>query len=128
MLHAFIDESGQRCHTRRGCAGGSANAQRPHVRVCHTQVLKDETTLGGSLAKRNGYWQKHPKPHLQALLMLFHKHKWRIFDPPTYYKVYCPCPGKHKTMVHLSPSDPNYARNKQKWLERQPCYKKEAKK
>lgn len=78
------------------------------------------------MANRNGYWKTHPKPHLQALLMLFHKQGWRVIDPPTYYKVYCPCALRHKTTVHLTPSDPNYALNKRKWLERQPCYKKEA--
>lgn len=75
------------------------------------------------MGKRNGYWAKHPKPELQALLMRFHEAGWRIVDPTSkYYKAMCGC-GDHKTTIHCSPSDPNYALNKTKWLQRQPCYK-----
>jgi hypothetical protein len=77
------------------------------------------------MGKRNGYWDTHPKPELQELLMIFHVAGWRIDDSGSkYYKTYCPKPrcGKHKTTVHLSPSDPKYKLNKTKWLERQPCY------
>lgn len=76
------------------------------------------------MGKRNGYWKTHSKPELQELLMLFHQQGWKIKDPPTYYKALCSCKGKHWTTVHLTPSNPNYALNKRKWLERQPCYQK----
>lgn len=75
------------------------------------------------MGKTNGYWKRHPRKDLQMLLIEFDEEKWRIKNPPTYYKVYCPCPTKHKTMVHLTPSDPNYKKNKQAWLHRQECYK-----
>jgi hypothetical protein len=72
--------------------------------------------------RTNGYWRRHPVKEIQALLVEFHEHGWRIIDPPTYYKALCPCAQKHKTTVHLTPSDPNYVLNKQKWLRRQSCY------
>ena len=77
------------------------------------------------MGKRNGYWKRHTRPELQALLLLFHAQGWRIKDPPTYYKALCPCPDEHFTTIHLTPSNPRYALNKRKWLERQPCYLKE---
>lgn len=73
---------------------------------------------------KNGYWRRHPKKELQALLMEFHEAGWRVLDPEKgggYYKVRCAC-GAHKTSVHLSPSNPNYKLDKQKWLRRQECY------
>jgi hypothetical protein len=76
------------------------------------------------VSSKSGYWKTHPKKDLQALLMRFHKLGWKIVDPPTYYKVYCPC-KRHKTTVHLSPSNPNYILDKTKWLERQSCYKED---
>ena len=69
------------------------------------------------------YWKKHPQKDLEELLEKFDAAGWRIIDPPKYYKVYCPCAMKHKRTVHLTPSNPNYALDTRKWLERQPCYK-----
>ncbi len=75
------------------------------------------------MAKRtNGYWRTHPVKELQALLVEFHEQGWTILDAPTYYKMRCPCASKHKTTMHLTPSDPNYERNKKQWLRRQSCY------
>jgi hypothetical protein len=70
-----------------------------------------------------GYWKKHPKKVLEALLREFHEADWRVLNPPTYYQVKCPC-GKHRRSIHLSPSDPNYARNAQAYLHRQDCYRR----
>ena len=75
------------------------------------------------MGAKNGYWKTHPKKELQALLMRFHLQGWRIIDPPTYYKAYCGCASKHKTTIHLTPSGANYVLDKEKWLQRQPCYK-----
>ncbi len=75
------------------------------------------------MGDRNGYWRTHPKKELQALLMRFHNQQWRIVDPPKYYKAYCLCNEKHKTTIHLSPSGANYIRDKDKWLQRQSCYR-----
>lgn len=67
------------------------------------------------------YWKKHPKKDLEALLGEFHDAGWRIEDPPTYYRVLCPC-GDHMRWVHLTPSGNGYVRNALHWLYRQPCY------
>lgn len=68
-----------------------------------------------------GYWKKHPIKELNALLGEFHEAGWSIIDPPKYYKVKCPC-GAHMRSIHLTPSNPNYARDCIKWLYRQDCY------
>lgn len=72
-----------------------------------------------------GYWKKHSKKELEAVLEMFHQAGWRIEDPPKYYKVMCPerC-GNHYKWIHLTPSDVNYGKNAVKWLERQPCYER----
>ena len=67
-----------------------------------------------------GYWKKHPRKELDAVLDAFHDAGWAVLDPPRYYKVRCPC-GKHQRSIHLTPSDPNYMRNALKWLARQQC-------
>jgi hypothetical protein len=71
-----------------------------------------------------GYWKRHPKKELEALLGEFHEAGWAIDDPPRYYRVRCPC-GQHYRWVHLTPSSANYVRNALQWLYRQPCYKGE---
>lgn len=68
------------------------------------------------------YWAKHPKKELEALLGEFHEAGWRIKDPPKYYTVYCPCPLRHKTYVHLTPSTRDYAKHKIQWLYHHTCY------
>ncbi len=70
------------------------------------------------------YWKKHPKKELEALLGEFHEAGWRIIDPGTYYKILCPCPEQHKTMVHLTPSHRDYANHKLQWLFNRTCYNK----
>jgi hypothetical protein len=71
-----------------------------------------------------GYWRKHPRKELEAVLNHFHQAGWTILDPPTYYAVRCPC-GLHKRWIHLTPSDPNYGKRALAWLQRQPCYQVE---
>lgn len=69
-----------------------------------------------------GYWQKHSKPDLEDLLTAFHEAGWEIIDPRRkYYKVRCPC-GAHQRTVHLSPSNPRYAKDSLAFLKRQTCY------
>lgn len=68
-----------------------------------------------------GYWDKHPKKELEAVLGEFHLAGWSIAKGKRYYRVRCSC-GSHQRSIHLSPSDPNYARNALGWLYRQPCY------
>lgn len=67
------------------------------------------------------YWRKHPRKDLEALLGEFHEAGWTIENPPTYYRVRCPC-GKHQRWVHLTPSSPHYAKHVIQWLYNQTCY------
>lgn len=55
---------------------------------------------------------RHPKPELEALIKDAEKQGWRVTKRKKYYMARCPCDNKCQETVHLSPSDPNYARNK----------------
>lgn len=57
------------------------------------------------------YWQRHPRKELQDLLIEADKHGWRIERKKKYYRIKCPC-GSCQESVHLTPSDPNYGKNK----------------
>ena len=72
------------------------------------------------MGRTNGYWPKHPKKDLQALLLRFHRLKWRVEfrSGGNYYKVKCGCPGRHYRNIHKSPSGANYALDVRKWLDR----------
>jgi hypothetical protein len=70
----------------------------------------------------NGFWKRHPKKELQALLYELHERGWRVEDPPKYYKVYCPCPEKHKETIHLTPSNPYYGNDKLVYLRNHTCF------
>lgn len=69
----------------------------------------------------NQTWRRHKDDAVQRILEQFDELGWTITDQSTYYKAFCPCPSKHKRWVHLTPSDPNYAKNLAAWLRRQPC-------
>lgn len=69
-----------------------------------------------------GYWKKHQKKDLEALLHVYHEAGWRIENPPLYYTVKCPC-GAHQRHIALTPSGANYVRNTRAWLYRQSCMK-----
>lgn len=64
---------------------------------------------------------RHPKKELEQLLQYIESHGWRVKRDKRYYKALCPC-GVHGKTVKLTPSDPNYKLNTQKWFERQPCW------
>ena len=66
--------------------------------------------------------RKHPDKDLEKVLKDAEAQGWRIKDK-NYFKMYCPCPGKHLKSVHLTPSDPNYLRNLLKKLLRDTCWK-----
>lgn len=74
------------------------------------------------MARQNGYWKRHTSPELQRLLLDLDEHGWRIVDPPTYYTALCPCPLKHKTYIHLTPSGGHYVDHKYQWLRNHTCY------
>lgn len=66
---------------------------------------------------------RHPKKELEDLLQKVEAQNWRVTKGNRYFGCWCPCPKKHKTWVHLTPSNPNYARDKLAWFKRQPCWK-----
>ena len=68
-----------------------------------------------------GYWKKHRREDIEAVLEAFDAAGWRVQNPPTFYRVLCPC-GDHQRSIHLTPSGTNYGRNALMWLYRQPCY------
>jgi hypothetical protein len=74
------------------------------------------------MVRRNGYWKKHTTKELQALLLMLDDQGWRIKNPPTYYRAFCPCPEKHQTGIHLTPSNPHYAKDMLRYLERATCF------
>lgn len=65
---------------------------------------------------------KDQQQRLAALRAEAQQHGWRVERRKRYYKMFCPCPGKHMKTMHLTPSDPLYELNLRKWLERQPCW------
>lgn len=71
-----------------------------------------------------GYWPRHPRKDLEALLAECDSRGWRIEKRRKYYQVYCPC-GDHKTTVHITPSDVRYLKNKQMLIRRAPCMREE---
>jgi len=71
-----------------------------------------------------GYWPRHPKKDIEAVLIEFDLAGWTI-DRSGYYRAKCSC-GLHQKRIALTPSGSNYAKNLRQWLYRQPCYDKEA--
>jgi hypothetical protein len=67
---------------------------------------------------------RHPKPELEAVIRELEAHDWRVDRPSTYYRCRCPC-GEHSKMLHLSPSNPDYAKQALRWCKRQPCWTEE---
>jgi hypothetical protein len=65
---------------------------------------------------------KDQERRLAALRSEAKRYGWRVEKGKKYYKLYCPCPGKHRKTMHLTPSTSQYELNLRKWLERQPCW------
>ncbi len=66
---------------------------------------------------------RHPDKHLDQLLRDAESQGWRVKKGTKYYKLLCPCSGKHaKWSVHLTPSNPNYERNLRQWLADNTCW------
>lgn len=67
---------------------------------------------------------RHPVKELEAVLNEAENNNWRVTKGKAgYFKLWCPCPGKHRKTVHLTPSDPRYERNLRAWLNRLPCWR-----
>ena len=65
---------------------------------------------------------KHQRKELEALLKEAEGQGWLVTRAGRYFKLKCPCPEKHLTTVHLTPSNPRYELNKRKWLVRRTCW------
>lgn len=65
---------------------------------------------------------RHPRKELEALLKEAEARGWRVTKGRKYYTIWCPCPGKHRETVHLTPSDPNYGRNLRAHLRLTTCW------
>lgn len=63
---------------------------------------------------------RHPVPDLERLLCDAEVRGWRVERGKKYFKAYCPCPLKCRETVHLTPSDPRYARNKRNKMSKCP--------
>jgi hypothetical protein len=61
---------------------------------------------------------RHPKPELEALIKEAERFGWRVTRERKYYKALCPCSMKCMETIHISPSDPNYGRNKRNKMSR----------
>ena len=68
---------------------------------------------------------RHPVKDLERVLRDAEARSWRVERGNGYYKMWCPCPGKHKKTVKLTPSDPRYQRNLRGWLRRETCWKED---
>jgi hypothetical protein len=55
---------------------------------------------------------RHPDKTLEALLQEVERYGWRVDKKAKYFKALCPCADRCMETVHLTPSDPNYPRNK----------------
>ena len=65
---------------------------------------------------------RHQTPALERLIRDAEARGWSAVRRASgYFMLRCPC-GLHQTMVHKTPSDPNYEKNKRKWLERTGCW------
>lgn len=67
---------------------------------------------------------RHPRKELEVVLEEAEDRGWRVEKGKRYYKMWCPCPGKHKKTVKVTPSDPNYKRNLMGELRRATCWEK----
>lgn len=64
---------------------------------------------------------KHGVRELEAIIQLSERNGWRFVKSKTYFKGKCPC-GAHLKTVHLTPSNPLYARQLKGWFQRVECW------
>ncbi len=69
---------------------------------------------------------KHQRKDLEKVLQQAEARRWRVEKSGGgYFKLLCPCADKHMCWVALTPSNPNYAKDKLAWLKRQNCWTQE---
>ena len=64
-----------------------------------------------------GYWRRHPRKDLEAILREFDRMGWRIIETKKYYRLQCPC-GLHQRWFHLTPSGSTYGIDALHWAKR----------
>lgn len=69
---------------------------------------------------------RHPVKELEAVLREAEEKQRRVTKRNRYFMLWCPCDGKHKKTVHLSPSDPRYEVNLRSYLSSRTCWDQEA--
>lgn len=69
---------------------------------------------------------KHPDKELREVTDSADAQGWTVQrSRGGYFMIKCPCPGKHKKTVHVSPSNPRYKRELLGFLRRSTCWKEE---
>jgi hypothetical protein len=64
---------------------------------------------------------KHPRAEGEAILRSVERQKW-VATKGKYCKMYCPCSERHKAMLHITPSNPDYFRNRRTFLRNHTCW------
>jgi hypothetical protein len=65
---------------------------------------------------------KHPDKNIEAVLQEAEGHGW-VKKGRAYFRALCTCGKGHaKWSIHLTPSNPNYARDLYAWFRRQECW------
>lgn len=63
---------------------------------------------------------RHPDKDIERFLQHIEERGWRVEKAKKYFRIYCPCQNSaHQRSVHLTPSDPRYLTNVQRWVARQ---------
>ncbi len=62
--------------------------------------------------------ERHPKKEGERALIEIEAMGWTVARKGKYFRLRCGCPGMHQTYVHLSPSNPNYFREKIRYCRR----------
>jgi hypothetical protein len=68
---------------------------------------------------------RHPDKDIERYLLKEAESRgWYVGKKKKYFKIMCPC-GDHLTWVHLSPSNPNYLKDRLSYLEGRTCWERE---
>jgi len=84
---------------------------------CASRLTNPEVNLVGR--------PKHGDKDLEAVLRAAERQGWVITKGNGYFKMWCPCAGKHWKTVHCSPSSRRYTINLLSKLRRDTCWDEE---
>lgn len=79
-------------------------------------VIRGTRSIVSPFRVRSARWMaakrpRHQRDDLEKLIRTAEEHGWRVTRRKGYYRAQCPCRLCQESVV-LTPSDPNYARNK----------------